>query len=117
MPHEVHRSCKMFSIRLLAYVLLGTTIQAGILVSRSDKGLQFTEAMSVLVNGKDKAVSLGPAPKITGPVNKLQSVHVTGTLLKDADSNSILVYEQGSLDYLLPQGFSKTTTGDPAAIW
>ena len=107
----------MFSIRLLAYVLLGSTIHAGVLVSRSDKGLQFTDAMSVLVNGKDKAVSLGPTPKITGPVNKLQGVKLTGTLLKDADSNTLFVYEQGSLDYLLPQGLPKTTTGDTGAIW
>lgn len=102
---------------LLACTLVTGALQAGILVSHSAKGFQFTDAFSVALNGKDKALSLGASPKIAGPVNKLPNTKLGGTLLKDASSNVIALYDQGNVEYLLPQGLPKTAAGDAAALW
>ena len=69
---------------LIAALLSASVVaQAGTLITNSDKGLQFGEAFSVLVNGKDKVLALGPTPKIAGPIGKLSSVHLTLALLQD----------------------------------
>ena len=90
---------------------------AGILVSRTEQGLQFTDAVAVTFNTKDKALSLGDQPKLSGPISKLPSTHLNGTLLKDSDAGVLARYEQGKAEYLLPQGLPKTAPDDPAAIW
>ena len=73
--------------------------------------------MTVSVNGKDKAVSLGSEPTISGTISKLPAVHLAGTLLKDADSGVLLEYAPGQVEYLLPQGLPKNAPDDPAGIW
>jgi hypothetical protein len=103
-------------------VALAGTLQAGVLVYRSPEGFQFSDAVSVTVNGKDKALSLGNQPKLSGPAGKLPQVKLGGTLLKDADSATIALYEQGEVNYLFPEGVSKdgvnkNVAPDPAAIW
>jgi len=103
--------------RLLTCLAASATLYASVLVSRSDKGLQFTDALSITINGKNKVLSLGSQPKITSPIGNLPSGRVGGTLLKDRDSNTIATYEQGSLEYILPSGLPKNTAPDPAAIW
>ena len=66
--------------RLMACLFIASTARAsGILVFRSDRGLQFTDAVTVLINGKDKALSLGSEPKINGPIGKLQAVRLSGS--------------------------------------
>jgi len=69
------------------------------------------------MNAKDKAHSLGGQPKASGPVNKLPQVPIAGTLIRDSDAGVLARYEQGKLDYLVPQGLPKTAPEDPAAIW
>ena len=90
---------------------------AGILVSRNGQGLQFTDAIAVTFNAKDKALSLGDQPKLAGPVNKLPATHLNGILIRDSDAGVLAQYEQGKAEYLLPQGLPKTAPDDPAAIW
>ena len=102
---------------LLACCCIAGAAHAGILVSRNDQGLQFTDAVSVVFNAKDKALSLGDQPKLSGPINKLPSTHLNGTLIKDFDARVLALYEQGKPEYLLPQGLPKTAPDDPAAIW
>ena len=87
------------------------------MVSHSDKGLQFTEAVAVTINGKDKALNLGPEAKLQGPIGKLASTHLTGTLLKNGASNVIGMYEEGVANYILPDGLPKNAPADPAGIW
>jgi hypothetical protein len=101
----------------LACLCVFATAHAGTLVSRSDKGLQFTEAFLVTVNGKDKVLNLGAQPKLTGPIGKLASVHLPGTLLKDGVANVIGVYSEGEIEYILPEGLPKNAPTDPAGIW
>ncbi len=69
------------------------------------------------MNTKDKAHSLGGQPKASGPINKLPQVPLAGTLIRDSDAGVLARYEQGKLDYVVPQGLPKTAPEDPAAIW
>jgi hypothetical protein len=103
--------------RLIVCVCVGLTAHAGILVSRTDQGYQFTDAVSLTVNGKDKAVSLGEQPRITGQFSKLPAAHISGALLRDTDSGVIAHYEQGKAEYLAPQALPKGAPSDPAGMW
>ena len=94
-----------------------TAADAGILVSRSEQGLQFTDAVAVTFNAKDKALSLGDQTKLSGPISKLPSTHLEGVLLKDSDAGILAHFEEGKAEYLLPQGLPKTAPDNPAAIW
>ena len=103
--------------RVLAALFLCVSAHAGILVFRSEQGLQFADAIAITINGKDKALSLGSQPTIGAAVSKLAAAHLAGTLLKDGDSGVLLKYEPGKADYLLPEGLPKNAPEDPAAIW
>jgi hypothetical protein len=103
--------------RLLACWYISTAAHAGILVSRTEQGLQFTDAVAVTFNTKDKALSLGDQPKISGPVSKLPVAHAGGMLLQDSDAGVLAHYEAGKVEYLIPQGLPKTAPDNPAAIW
>jgi len=99
-------------------LLAAISAQAGILVLQTDSGLQFVEVSSISIGGKDKVVSLGAQPKLTGPINKLPSFKLSGTILKDGDSKVLAVYTAGTPpQYFLPDGLPKTAGTDVAAIW
>jgi hypothetical protein len=91
--------------------------QAGIVITRTDKGLQFTEAAAVLINAKDKALVLGAEPKLNGPIGKLKDVKLGGSLVKDVTSKTIGTYEAEEMEYLLPENLPKGGPTDPAEIW
>ena len=92
--------------------------QAGLLIVRNGgKDLQFPQAISVNVNGKDKALGLGNQPKLTGPVGKLRQVHLNTTLLKERESDTMLAYEGKSAVYLFPANGPKNATGTPGENW
>ena len=103
--------------RVFVPLFLAVSIHAGVLVSRSEKGLQFAEATSVLVNGKDKAIILGSQPALPNRAGKMSSVHLAGTLLKDGDANTIARYSDGEIEYLLPEGLPKNAVRTPSAAW
>jgi len=103
--------------RLSAFFLIAGALPAAVVVTRSDKGYQFADAFSLVVNGKDKVLTVGPQPKPAGPMNKLPSTHLTGTVLKDANAATIGQYADGAMEYLLPEGLPKTAPNDPAEIW
>jgi hypothetical protein len=107
----------IFLARITACFLVAVTAQAGILVLRSDKGLQFAEAATLVVGGKDKVLTVGAQPRLPGPINKLPSVKLAGTVLKDGDSGALAVYAGGEPQYFISDGLAKTTAGDLAAIW
>lgn len=104
---------------LIGCLLLASSANAaGILVYRSDQAIQFADAAAVLINGKDKALSLGAQPKITVPIGKLNDVRLAGILLQDAESHTLALYDPaGRTEYLLPQGTPKNAAPDAAAIW
>ena len=99
----------------LSLILIAHSLSGGILISRTDKGLQFADAAVITVNGKDKALGLGPQTKV---VPKAQQVKLGGTLLKDAGSNVIGHYDSdsGVMNFLLPDGL-KNPSGDAAPFW
>ena len=103
--------------RALVCWCVATAAHAGILISRTEQGLQFTDATAVTFNTKDKAHSLGGQPKASGPVNKLPQVPLNTSLIKDADAGVLARYEEGKAEYVVPQGLPKTAPEDPAAIW
>src|SRR5438045_7164032 len=55
------------------------SISAGIVVSRTDQGIQFADGVAVLFNGKDKVSSLGEQPTASGPLSKLPNAKISGT--------------------------------------
>jgi len=103
--------------RLMAGVLFCLPASGGILITRTEQGFQFSEAASLLLNGKDKVSVLGAQPAATGPLSKLPSARISGVLLKDRDSGVAGEYSAGKLEYLLPQGLPKGSAEAPAAIW
>jgi len=111
---EGHTTARKFFLVCWSF---STAAYAGILVSRTEQGLQFTEAVSITFNTKDKALSLGDQPKLAGPISKLPANRIGGILLKDADAGVLAQFEDSKPEYLLPQGLPKTAPDDPAAIW
>ena len=87
----------------------------GLLVQRTQNVLQFSPAVSITVNGKDRALVLGDKPESATPVNKLGNVKLGATLL--ADSASGVVAHYPPLQYLYPNGLSKKTASPPAEAW
>jgi hypothetical protein len=98
-------------------ILVPVSVQAGILVTRSDKTFQFTEAGSIVLNGKEKVLALGPSPKSSGPNNKLPNLKLANTLIKDVETGAVAIYEDGALNFIIPEGLPKTAPADPVAIW
>ncbi len=90
---------------------------AGILVYRSDRGFQFAEADSILVNGKDRVLNLGAQPKVAGQAGKLPAVKLGGPLVRDSESSTVVLYDAARLQYVVPQPVQKNGPSDPAAMW
>jgi hypothetical protein len=107
-------------IFLIIYLVLTTSLAYGdgLIVQRSQSGISFNNAISVNVNDKDKALSLGSQARLSGPINKLQSVRLAGLLVKDRASGAIAMVSPGQPPvFLLPQGISKNAPADPAELW
>jgi len=102
---------------LLVCLCFGQTARAGILVFRSEQGLQFVDAAAITVNGKDKAASLGAQAANSTPISKLPSARFAGTLLRDPDVGALLEYDPGRVNYLVPEGLPKNIPADLAGIW
>ncbi|HEY4283605.1 MAG TPA: hypothetical protein VGM62_11125, partial [Chthoniobacterales bacterium] len=102
--------------RICVSLVLCGVANAGILVTRLEKGLQFTEAFSVNVNGKDKVLALGTEPKINGPVGKLASIKIDRALLKDS-SGVVALYDEEAIKFILPENLPKNSAPDPAKLW
>jgi hypothetical protein len=103
--------------RALASLLLCVSAHAGIVIVRSGHGLQFVDAVSVAIDGKDKALGLGSQPDMGGAAAKLPTVRLGWTLLKDSNAGGLLQYEGGNAEYLLPEGLPKNAPGDLAGRW
>src|SRR5436190_17924157 len=99
----------MSALRILSTFLIATSLHAGIVISRADKGFQFTDAVSMIFGGKDKVLNIGAQPKISGA--KFSSLKPAGTIIKDEDSKSLAIYDQGALTYIIPEGL-KNPSGD-----
>jgi len=104
-------------LRIAACFLIALTAHAGILVLQTDKGLQFTEAATLVIGSKDRVLNLGGQPRISEPINKLQAIKLAGVVLKDADSGALAIFTDGSLQYFIQDGLPKNTAGNLPAIW
>jgi hypothetical protein len=108
---------RFFSVIYLV-LITSSAYGDGLIVQRSSSGLLFNNAISVNVNDKDKALSLGSQAKLSGPVNKLPSVRLSGLLVKDRVSGALAILNAGQQpQFLLPQGVPKNAPADPAEIW
>lgn len=106
------------SIRFLTSFALSIAFaQAGVLVSQSAKGIQFSEAISIVINGKDKVLNLGSEPRLDGPVGKLPAVKLDGTLVKDQNASALVLSTEGSLVYVMPEGLPKNAPVSIGAAW
>ena len=102
---------------MLGCLILCVSAHAGILILRSEHGLQFADAVSITINGKDKVLSLGSQPTAGAAASKRPVARLAGTLLKDGDAGLLLQYEPGNADYLLPEGLPKNAPDDPSGAW
>jgi hypothetical protein len=85
------------------------SVLAGVVVTRTDKGFQFADAVSINVNGKDKVLNLGNNSKIDGAANKLPSIKLGETLYRDQATSFFALDSEGSISYVLPEGSPKGT--------
>jgi hypothetical protein len=69
---------------LLACLFVILSAHAGILISRSDQGLQFTDAASLLFNGKEKVLSSGARPAVAGQLPNCLAARLSGAVLSIA---------------------------------
>src|SRR5262249_31094568 len=97
---------------------IATSVQgSGLLVFRSESGLQFSDTLRVLVKEKEKALSRGTSPKLNGLTSKLGAIRLGTMPLMDADAGVVGVYEKGPVTYILPKGPPKGAPPDPAGLW
>jgi len=90
----------------------------GLLVTRSESGIQFIPVFSIAVNGKDKISLLGAKPELTVAVDKLPDAKIGASLLLDANTGVPLQYGRGSTSsYVYPDGIPKKTAPSPAQAW
>ena len=86
------------------------------LVTQKDKGFQFTEAISISVNGKEKVLSVGSDPKNVS-AGKFPSVKLEDALFKDQATSYFALSSEGSLNYVIPEGLPKGTQPDLVGAW
>lgn len=92
-------------------------MNAAIIVTQTDKGFQFSEVVSISVNGKDKVLSLGGQPKGDSANGKYPSIKLDEALYKDQFTAAFSLSSEGSLNYVVPEGLAKGTQPDAAKSW
>lgn len=109
-----HRALFVCATLLL---LASTCSNAAIVVTHTDKGYQFSEAVSISVNGKDKVLNLGADPKAQSANGKYSSIKLDEDLYRDSATSFFALSSEGSLSYVIPEGLAKGTQPDPVASW
>ncbi len=108
----------MFKILLLSIVVPVLAGASGLIVSRTAKGWEFTEAISLQVNGKDKVRILGTDLKADRQLSKLTSEKLTSMVVKNFAAGIPAFFETGTPpQYLVPQEIPKNAAADVAALW
>jgi hypothetical protein len=114
---------KIWEIRMLVTRTLGlmlcvaTSGLGGIVVTRSSDGIRYMESAAVLINGKDKAISVGNEPKITAAAKNLIAVPLKGVLIKDTEAHALCLFDSVGKRYLVPQPVPKKGALEVAALW
>ena len=93
----------------LTFGIAAASASAAIVVTQTDKGFAFTEAVSLNVNGKDKVLSVGANPKLENPLGKLPSIKLGEALYRDNATSYFVLNSEGVLAYVLPEGIPKGT--------
>ena len=99
---------------------LGVSLAAhgGLLVLRSGGKIQFSEALDLEINGKDKAFTLPGRPEPAPPPKNLPSFRLGPTLVKDAATGAAAAYAPAAQPrFLFPDGLSRKTPTPAAAAW
>jgi hypothetical protein len=90
----------------------------GLLVLRSGGKIQFTEALDLEINGKDKAFSLPGRPDPAPPPKNLPSFRLGPTLVNDAATGVVAAYAPTAPPrFLFPDGLSRKTPTPAAEAW
>lgn len=97
--------------------LSAVPLHAAVIVTQTDKGFQFTDAVSINVNGKDKVLSLGAQPKGDSANGKYPSVKLEAALLRDRATSLFAVSTDAGLEYVIPEGLAKGTQPDAVKAW
>lgn len=107
------------ALRIFLVILLASTAGAsGLLVFRGGGKLQFSEAISLQINGKDKALVLGATPDSSAAAKDLPTVRLVSTLVKDANSGVVAVYSRAQPPrFLYPDGLSRKPAPPAVEAW
>ena len=97
----------LFLIITIVYVVV--PLSAGVVVTRTAKGFQFAQAVTIKVNDKDKVLNLGANPKIADAGAKLASIKLGETIYRDQATTYFALSSDGSIHYILPEGNPKGT--------
>ena len=108
---------RVFYVCATLLALASNRSNAGIVVTHTDKGYQFSEAVSINVNGKDKVLNLGADPKAQSSNGKYPSIKLDEALYRDSATSLFALSSEGSLSYVIPEGLAKGTQPDPVASW
>lgn len=105
--------------RLLATVLVCTNgAAAGLIVHRDAAGFQFTTAVEMEINGKDRALILGLEVPAAASASRLQSFRLGATLIRDQTTGVVGAYTKGSpFKYLYPDGIPRNAAPAPREAW
>ncbi|MBE0659471.1 MAG: hypothetical protein IH602_17385 [Bryobacteraceae bacterium] len=88
------------------------------MVLRSGGKIQFSEALDLEINGKDKAFTLPGRPESTPPPKNLPSFRLGPTMVKDAATGVVAAYAPAAPPrFLFPDGLSRKTPTPSAEAW
>jgi len=106
-------------VALSSYTIgLAASGPSGLIVFRAGTEIKFSDASSLLINGKDKALNGGTQPETLGALNKLPSVKLGGPLMRDGKTGALLSpVTGGQPQVLLPMGLPKGAGPDIKALW
>jgi hypothetical protein len=108
----------MLRLAICSFAAAVSALAQGLIVQRTGGALQFSPAVSITVNGKDRVLVLGDKPVSTLPVNKLGNVKLGATLILDKASGVVAQYAPGATpQYLYPNGLSKKEAPQPGEAW
>lgn len=106
-------------LRILSLTfVVSLAADGGLVVLRSGGKIQFSEALDIEINAKDRAHALPGRPEAAPPPKNLQSFRLGPTLVKDAATGVIAVYAPNAQPrFLIPDGLSRKTPVAPAEAW
>jgi hypothetical protein len=103
---------------LAALTVMPWCVWAGLLITRTGDGLQFSEAVDLEINARNRVFALPGKPGPSPPASGLPAVRLGPTMIQDAETGAIVLYARGGeIRYVFPDGLPKKTPLPAAQAW